>query len=97
MLKILRSPCDQCLFSKGKIVSDARRDDVLKQCQDSESHFVCHKFTIEELQGRLTPEEANVVCNGFYRHDPEGTTLLQIATRLGMIEWVDEPGAGTDD
>lgn len=52
LLKRCSKRCDQCLFSDAKIVSDARRDQVIAECLERNNHFVCHKFD-------------DVACRGF--------------------------------
>lgn len=90
-LRIASSPCNECLFSKNKVVSDERRDDILAECAEDDSHFICHKFTLAVWLGQLTDEQANVCCNGFYRNDPNATQWMQIAGRLDLIRFVDLP------
>lgn len=74
--------CDQCLFSKDKIVSDARRKDLLEDMAKKGSWFVCHKASIAG---------ESVCCKGFY--DTKSNNDLVIAERLGMIEFVPLPNA----
>jgi len=73
MLKVCKKQCDQCLFSPNKIVSAARKTELLKECRSSDSHFVCHKT-----------EDA--VCAGF--RSRYQTNLMRIAERLNAIEFV---------
>lgn len=74
--------CDQCLFSKDKIVSDTRRKDLLEDMAKKGSWFVCHKASIAG---------ESVCCKGFY--DTKSNNDLVIAERLGMIEFVPLPNA----
>lgn len=76
MFKVYAERCDQCLFSKDKIVSDARRTQILKDCRRRDSHFICHK-------------SKDVCCRGFY--DTQSCNLIRIAGRLGAIEFVPVP------
>ena len=91
LFKVARKCCDECLFSDAKIVSDARRDDILAGCKEDDSFFVCHKYTVENLEGKLSDDEANVCCKGFWDHDPDACTAMQLAHRLGFVELVDLP------
>jgi len=81
MLQVLKKRCPECLFSENKIVSDARRADIIKQCLRKDSHFVCHRST---MQG------GEAVCRGFY--DSFSTNLIRVMGRLGGIEFIDVPG-----
>ena len=78
MMKVKKKCCGQCLFSKNKIVSDTRKKNILSDCQRDDSHFVCHKATIEDK---------DVVCRGFY--ETKTSNMIRISQRLGMIEMVD--------
>jgi hypothetical protein len=77
-LKVMASPCDQCLFSTARIVSAKRKADVLRKCAQNDSHFLCH-----------TAEDT--VCAGFVASG-RTSQLLRIADRLGAIERAPPPG-----
>ena len=79
MFKVMAKQCDQCLFSKNKIVSDARKRQVLAECRRTDAHFICHKA------------EEDVCCRGFYNANPGASNLMRIASRLGAVEFVKEP------
>ncbi len=74
--KVCKEQCDQCLFSKHKIVSNARKREVLATCRQNDSHFVCHKTK-------------DVCCRGFYDANPAASNLMRIAGRLGAVEFVE--------
>lgn len=80
MFKVMREKCNECLFSGSKIVSDKRRRQVLSECRQSNSHFICHKATIAG---------ESICCRGFY--DTQTSNLMRIAQRLNAVEFVDEP------
>lgn len=44
--KVCSHRCDQCLFSPNKIVSNARKREIIKECLLSGAYFICHKATI---------------------------------------------------
>jgi len=78
MLKVKKECCGQCLFSRDKIVSDARKKSILSDCKKKDNHFLCHKATIENK---------DVVCAGFYeRHTSQ---MIRISQRMGFVEMVD--------
>lgn len=56
--QVCSKSCDQCLFTKNKIVSDEAKAEILAKCEKEQTHFVCHKGT---------EVGENVVCNGFFR------------------------------
>jgi hypothetical protein len=76
--KVCERECSQCLFSSNRIVSSTRMAEVLRDCQRKDTHFVCHKASIEG---------ENVACRGWY--DRFSSNLSRIAGRLGVIEFVD--------
>lgn len=77
MLKVFETQCDQCLFSKSRIVSAARKREIVQGCIRKDAHFICHKASIND---------EDVVCRGFY--DRISTNLIRIAGRLNCIEFV---------
>lgn len=78
MFKVKKEKCNECLFSKDKIVSGQRRSELLSDIARNDSHFVCHKSSIEG---------GEVCCKGFY--DTGSSNLIRISQRLRMIEFVD--------
>lgn len=79
MLKVLKKCCGECLFTKNKIVSDKRREQLLKEIEAKDSHFICHKASMQDKEA---------VCRGFY--EKKTSNFIRISQRLGMIEFVDE-------
>lgn len=72
--------CGECLLSRRKIVSDARRDELLDRCARTGEAFLCHKGTIA---GEY------VVCRGFY---DRGLSLsVRLAALLGLARFVRLP------
>lgn len=81
MLEICEERCNQCLFSKDRIVSGERMADIISDCRRKDSHFLCHKHTIA---GR------DVMCRGFYETQPP-SQMLRIAGRLDAVTFVPVP------
>ena len=77
MLKVMKKCCNQCLFTKNKIVSDERKAQLLRDCKRDDHFFICHKAS---LAGET------IVCSGYQQNMSNSST--QIAERLGMINWV---------
>ncbi len=78
MFKVKKQSCDECLFSKDKIVSNKRRQQILSDCRQEDSHFICHKATIDGH---------NICCHDFYK--TQDISIIQISQRMGWIEFVD--------
>ncbi len=80
-LLVCEKRCDQCLFSKAKIVDDQRRAQLLADCKKSGRYFLCHKSTIKKRA---------VVCRGFFDEVPN--RACQVAKRLDLVAFVDPEG-----
>ena len=80
MLKVYEESCDQCLFSKNRIVSAERVREILSDCRKDETHFICHKASIAG---------ANVCCRSFF--DTQDTQIIQVVKRIGLFEFVPLP------
>ncbi|MDR6883050.1 hypothetical protein [Bacillus sp. 3255] len=79
MFQVSDKCCNQCLFSPNKIVSDKRRDNLLKEICKEQTYFVCHKATIA---GKET------CCRGFYESLGHHSQMIRIAERLSAVEFV---------
>lgn len=77
MLEIKETQCDQCLFSKNRIVDAKRMKEIVTECRRKDTHFECHKGTIE---GK------NIVCHGWFTRFT--SQMIRIAGRLNMIKFV---------
>jgi hypothetical protein len=76
--KVMEQRCDECLFGKDKIVSNARRSEILRSLDREDSYFICHKATIAGTR---------VACRGDF--DQRGCGQLgRIAGRLNAVEFV---------
>ena len=74
--EVMAEQCDQCLFDPAnRIVSRTRAADVLKECAQKDTYFVCHKSTI-------------ACCRAFYDANPFAANIMRIAHRLGMVRFV---------
>ncbi len=78
MMKVKKVCCGKCLFGANKIVSDERKQDILDDCVQHDTHFVCHEGTIEG---------EDICCRAFY--NKHSTNMLRISQRLHMIKFVD--------
>lgn len=73
MMQIASKQCDQCLFSKNKIVSDSRKEELVADLIKRDKFFECHKGT---LAGK------HVVCAGYFKRYGESQQSIQVAQRL---------------
>lgn len=83
VLDVCAKQCDQCLFSKAKIVDDDRKAEILANIETKDTHFSCHKHNIEDR---------DVVCRGDFNRDPRRTMVLRMAHHYGLLRFIDEDG-----
>lgn len=73
--ELMSEPCDQCLMTKNKIVSDARRKEVLRETLRKDCAFICHKASVAKRE---------IACRGHY-DATGGGQIARIAGGLGAI------------
>lgn len=78
---VCRAKCKTCIFRPGNLMhlKEGRVEEMIEQATNDESAIICHS----------TLDGDNAVCRGFYDKHP--TAPLQIADRLGFIEFVEPP------
>jgi len=79
-LNVCHKLCDQCLYSKNKIVSDERKEELLQSLQRSSYYFVCHKASILGVK---------VMCRGYYEANQDTSTLIALEHELELVNFVD--------
>jgi len=82
-MKVCEEQCSQCLFTAMRIVSKKRMAEIIKECRKNDTHFICHKHSVNG---------DDVMCRGFYETQPP-SQLLRIAERLNMVIFVKPPNA----
>ena len=80
MFKVAKQQCENCLLSQNAIVSPSAVQKHLKKCAAEDTHFICHKATMNGQE---------ICCRAFY--DTRSTNLIRVMGRLGCIEFVDLP------
>lgn len=83
MFQVQKTQCDQCLFSKNKIVEDSRKEELIKECLKKDTHFVCHKQQISDHKGA----QLGLCCRGFYDRYPD-TRTIRTAQVLRILEFI---------
>jgi hypothetical protein len=81
---VCKTMCTTCVFRPGNLMhlDVGRLAQMVQEACAEESAITCHS----------TLDGDNAVCFGFFeRH---ATQPLQVAERLGMIEWDDPPHFG---
>jgi hypothetical protein len=79
-LRVSREMCSTCIFRPGNLMSlnSGRLKDMVESVKANDSYVVCHQ---------TLGTRANVVCKGSF--DTIYTTPVQLAERLGFIEWIE--------
>ena len=83
MLQVFNSKCQNCLFKQDRIVSPERAKEIITECIDQNTHFICHCSTMLN--------SGNVCCRGFYDIHGDEIQKIQIAKRLNLVESVELP------
>lgn len=80
MFEVMKERCAECLYGSDKIVSNACRAEILRELEQKDSHFICHKASLADR---------NVACRGDF--DQRGCGQLgRIMGRLNAIRFVEE-------
>lgn len=86
-LLVADKPCDECLFSKNKLIDDGPKEELLRQCYERGTYFICHKATLMRRA---------VICHSFVKStDGGGNAAIRVAQFFGLIKYVD-PAAPPD-
>jgi hypothetical protein len=91
-LLVCERRCDECLYSKSRIVSGDRARQVIEEARKNDAAFLCHKHTIRGALGLSQGAQANVVCRGYFDSVGDDVLLIRLAQMLGNIVFVNEEG-----
>lgn len=78
-LKVCEKRCNECLFTKDRVVGSKRAKEVISQCLKEDKYFFCHKGTINGV---------DIVCAGFYERFFRDILSLRFATAFNIIDKV---------
>jgi hypothetical protein len=84
--KVCKERCNECLFSPDKIVSNRRKQNIIRECIRENKFFVCHKHGVGTEEGT---EGEEVCCRGFYDSYGPQINIIRIAQRLNAIKEVE--------
>ena len=82
MFDVYDQPCKNCLFSKDLIVSPKTAKEIITECLEQQTHFICHKSSMEG---------GEVCCHRFYKKFRGKIAKLQIFERLNLIRFEKQP------
>lgn len=80
MARVMKERCAECLFTPGRIVSSQRMADVILECRRKNTHFCCHKGTIENQ---------DVWCHGWWMA-METAEFRAMVEHMHLVEYVTE-------
>jgi len=77
--QVYKKPCKNCLFTKDRIVSKERKEEIVEECIKENTHFICHKST-------------KICCSSFHKKYP-GLSISERIAHIsgGKIEYVELP------
>lgn len=78
--QVYSKPCYNCLLSKNAIVPPQRVKEIIEQCKEDQTHFICHKSSIKG---------GNICCKKFYDQLGHVSNMIRVCERLGAIKFVD--------
>ena len=78
-MEVRAKVCNECLFSKAKIVGADRVQDILDLANDSGRAFECHKSTLAGTRA---------ICRAFF--DGNHSLVVRLAKMYGWYEYVEE-------
>jgi hypothetical protein len=81
MLKVFKECCKNCLLSENRIVSPKRAKEIIKDCAENQTHFICHKASMKDEE---------VVCKKFFDTIGYKSQMVRIAQRLNALQFVDQ-------
>jgi hypothetical protein len=81
---VQKEKCDQCLFTKNRIVTAKRMKAIIKDCQVKDTFFICHKGT------QIGSDD--LCCRGFWDHYKNQFNLGRIAQRLKVVRFIEVKG-----
>ena len=81
-LKVFEQCCKNCLLSEDRIVSPKRAKELINDCVINQTHFICHKATINGNE--------EIICSKFFNTLGYKSQMVRIAQRLNALEFIDQ-------
>ncbi len=82
-LWVLTRKCDTCIFRPGNLMrlQPGRVDDMVNHCIENDTVIPCHS----------TLDGPRSICRGLYDVHRDDITVMQLAERIGVMEFDDPP------
>lgn len=87
MFQVYQSSCENCLFSKNRIVSPERAKEIISTCLKEQTHFICHKSSMEG---------GEICCHSFYKKLGKRVGKIKVFEHLGIITFSNQPKNKSD-
>lgn len=81
-LKVFKTCCKNCLLSEDRIVSAKRAKEIIQDCTEKQTHFICHKASMKDGQ--------EIVCSKFFNSMGHKIQMVRIAHRLNALEFIEQ-------
>lgn len=85
-LRIYKSPCKNCLFTKNRIVSPRAADEYIQKNRKQHTAFECHISSMSD-----DPEQNNVCCYNYWKEYQDKSLLFALARSLNVIRFQPMP------
>jgi hypothetical protein len=93
-VRVLEEQCGTCIFRPGNLMHlrPGRLRDIVGECRHRDTHVPCHEFLTLPRGGWVAgPKAQGAVCRGYFDSIRPLAGMLQVADRLGFIEYVPCP------
>lgn len=84
MFRVRKKMCNDCLFSKNKLVSDERKKQIIQESLEDNVFFTCHKSQI------TGGDKVSSCCRGFWDKHKRDSATLRLAQAMNKVEYIDE-------
>lgn len=82
-MKVFKECCKNCLLTNDRIVSSARAKEIINECVEKQSFFICHKSSMQD-------KDEKIMCKSFHDKFGHHSQLLRIAERLNAVRFVEQ-------
>ena len=80
--QVYKKPCKNCLFSEDRIVPESRAKNLVAECIQDNTYFICHVSS---------SEGGEVCCYGFWQRYRNKVTLLKASEYFEQVEFIPVP------
>lgn len=85
---VCATQCDQCLFTKDRVVSGRRAAQLIRDAVANDRFFECHKHSLRDA----APTDRHVCCRAFFKRLGDRVWPIRYARMTAGIVEVNEAG-----